>query len=302
VAYGPSFDTAKAQIKDALGLPQRLQALRTPPPQQQMPLPRVNPRTYNVPAGAPGLIGAQQPQPMASRFGGAQVGMQGQSGGVNINLGPSGQFQGANANMPLGNGQFDVGAALDNSAKLQDMQARYSQGPFSATANYSPSQGVGGGVQYQSGPFSASGGYNQQQGAYGNVGMRVPFQEGGLASSIPGAMESYQADVNFINNRDEQMHEVAGKTMHLRDGGGVWTRKEGQNPEGGLNAKGRASLKAQGHDIKPPVSAKQAKKSPKAAARRSSFCARSAGQAKQFPEAARDPNSRLNKARRKWDC
>jgi len=26
-------------------------------------------------------------------------------------------------------------------------------------------------------------------------------------------------------------------------GGGAWTRKEGQNPEGGLNAKGRASLR-----------------------------------------------------------
>lgn len=84
--------------------------------------------------------------------------------------------------------------------------------------------------------------------------------------------------------------------------GGAWTRKEGKNPEGGLNAKGRASLKAQGHDIKPPVSAKQAKKSPKSAARRKSFCARSAGQAKMFPDAARNPDSRLNKARRKWDC
>ena len=84
--------------------------------------------------------------------------------------------------------------------------------------------------------------------------------------------------------------------------GGAWTRKEGKNPEGGLNAKGRASLRAQGQDIKPPVSAKQAKKSPKSAARRKSFCARSAGQAKMFPNAARDPESRLNKARRKWDC
>ena len=53
----------------------------------------------------------------------------------------------------------------------------------------------------------------------------------------------------------------------------AWQRKEGQNPEGGLNAKGRASLRAQGHDIKPPVSAKQAAKSDKAAARRKSFCA-----------------------------
>ena len=83
---------------------------------------------------------------------------------------------------------------------------------------------------------------------------------------------------------------------------GAWSRKEGKSKTGGLNAKGRASLKAQGQDIKPPVSAKQAKKSPKAAARRKSFCARSAGQAKLFSAAARDPNSRLNKARRKWDC
>ena len=82
----------------------------------------------------------------------------------------------------------------------------------------------------------------------------------------------------------------------------AWTRKEGKNPEGGLNAKGRASAAKEGHHLKPPVSAKEAKTSPKSAARRKSFCARSAGQARQFPEAAKDPNSRLNKARRKWDC
>jgi hypothetical protein len=33
----------------------------------------------------------------------------------------------------------------------------------------------------------------------------------------------------------------------------AWTRKEGKNPEGGLNAKGRASAKAEGMDLKPPV-------------------------------------------------
>jgi hypothetical protein len=82
----------------------------------------------------------------------------------------------------------------------------------------------------------------------------------------------------------------------------AWQRKEGKNPAGGLNAKGRASAKKQGMNLKPPVSAAQAKKSPKAAARRKSFCARSAGQMKKFPDAAKDPNSRLRKARRKWDC
>ena len=82
----------------------------------------------------------------------------------------------------------------------------------------------------------------------------------------------------------------------------AWQRKEGKSKSGGLNAKGRASAKAQGMNLKPPVSAKQAKKSPKAAARRKSFCARSAGQMKQFPKAAADPNSRLRQARRRWKC
>jgi hypothetical protein len=33
----------------------------------------------------------------------------------------------------------------------------------------------------------------------------------------------------------------------------AWTRKEGQSSSGGLNAKGRASAKAQGMNLKPPV-------------------------------------------------
>jgi hypothetical protein len=50
----------------------------------------------------------------------------------------------------------------------------------------------------------------------------------------------------------------------------AWQRKEGKNPSGGLNAKGRASLKAAGQDIKPPVKAGD---NP----RRASFLARMAG-------------------------
>lgn len=82
----------------------------------------------------------------------------------------------------------------------------------------------------------------------------------------------------------------------------AWTRKEGQNPEGGLNAAGRRSYKK--GTLKPPVSAKQAKRSPKAAARRKSFCARMGGMKKRLTSAktANDPNSRINKALRKWDC
>ena len=41
----------------------------------------------------------------------------------------------------------------------------------------------------------------------------------------------------------------------------AWQRKEGQNPNGGLNAKGRASAKKEGHNLKPPVKKEEAAKS-----------------------------------------
>lgn len=82
----------------------------------------------------------------------------------------------------------------------------------------------------------------------------------------------------------------------------AWQRSEGKNPEGGLNAKGRAAYKREtGGTLKPPVSAKQAKKSPKAAARRKSFCARMGG----MPGPMKKPNGKPTRkalALRKWDC
>ncbi len=75
----------------------------------------------------------------------------------------------------------------------------------------------------------------------------------------------------------------------------AWTRKEGKNPSGGLNAKGRASLKAQGQDIKAPT-----KKGP----RRGKFCKRMCGMKAKRTSAktARDPQSRINKSLRAWNC
>ena len=76
----------------------------------------------------------------------------------------------------------------------------------------------------------------------------------------------------------------------------AWQRKEGKNPNGGLNAKGRASAKAQGMNLKPPQ--------PKGGARRDSFCARMEGMKKKLTskEMARDPDSRINKSLRAWNC
>ena len=84
----------------------------------------------------------------------------------------------------------------------------------------------------------------------------------------------------------------------------TWQRSAGKSPSGGLNRKGRASARRQGMNLKAPVSRKQAKRSPKAAARRKSFCARMLGMKKKrtSKKTARDPNSRINKALRRWDC
>ena len=82
----------------------------------------------------------------------------------------------------------------------------------------------------------------------------------------------------------------------------AWTRAEGKNPKGGLNAKGRASYnKATGGNLKPPVSAKQAAKSPKAAARRESFCARMGGSAGPMKDSKGRP-TRKALALKKWAC
>jgi len=56
-----------------------------------------------------------------------------------------------------------------------------------------------------------------------------------------------------------------------------------------------------GSKLKTAVTGK-VKKGSKAAKRRKSFCARSAGQMKKFPKAAKNPNTRLRQARRRWKC
>jgi len=81
----------------------------------------------------------------------------------------------------------------------------------------------------------------------------------------------------------------------------AWQRKEGKDPKGGLNAKGRASAKREGMNLKPPAPNPKTKKD---AARRKSFCARMEGMKKKLTseKTKRDPNSRINKSLRAWQC
>ena len=71
----------------------------------------------------------------------------------------------------------------------------------------------------------------------------------------------------------------------------------------GMTKKGVAAHRRAnpGSKLKTAVTGK-VKQGSAAAKRRKSYCTRSAGQMKQFPKAAKDPNSRLRQARKRWKC
>ena len=95
---------------------------------------------------------------------------------------------------------------------------------------------------------------------------------------------------NLVDNAAVAKMASGGKTE-------AWTRKEGKNPRGGLNAKGRASYnRAHGAHLKAPQ--------PEGGPRRNSFCARMKGMKRKLTgkKTANDPNSRINKSLRAWNC
>ena len=104
------------------------------------------------------------------------------------------------------------------------------------------------------------------------------------------------------------MADKRKKTRKPKKRGGLkgFTQKSGDmrptKPGAGMTKKGVAKYRRQnpGSKLKTAVTEKSPSKS--RAARRKSFCARSAGQMKKFPKAAKDPNSRLRQARKRWRC
>ena len=89
-----------------------------------------------------------------------------------------------------------------------------------------------------------------------------------------------------------------GRAYLKRGGSPAWTRSEGKSESGGLNEKGRKSYEREnpGSDLKAPQ--------PEGGSRKKSFCARMKGMKKKLTskKTANDPNSRINKALKKWKC
>tara|TARA_R110002020_G_scaffold275775_1_gene490977 strand:- start:41 stop:343 length:303 start_codon:yes stop_codon:yes gene_type:complete len=70
----------------------------------------------------------------------------------------------------------------------------------------------------------------------------------------------------------------------------------------GMTAKGVAAYRRKNPGSKLKTAVTESNPSKSRASRRKSYCARSAGQMKKFPKAAKNPNSRLRQARKRWKC
>jgi len=101
-----------------------------------------------------------------------------------------------------------------------------------------------------------------------------------------------------INRKEKPKKKGKGmKGMSIKSGD-----KRPTKQGAGLTAKGVAKYRRQNPGSKLQTAVTEKNPKGKRAARRKSFCARSAGQMKKFPKAAKDPNSRLRQARRRWRC
>jgi len=126
----------------------------------------------------------------------------------------------------------------------------------------------------------------------------IPKSKEKLSQRIKGIQRAHERVVgNKPTSESVELDEVA-----------AWQRKEGKNPEGGLNQKGVESYRREnpGSKLQTAVTTEPSKLKPgsKAANRRKSFCARMGGMKKRLTSAktANDPDSRINKALRKWNC
>jgi hypothetical protein len=129
------------------------------------------------------------------------------------------------------------------------------------------------------------------------------MEMGKKKKEIPLSSPGKPLDSSKAKKRFETM-----KRLEKARGGDVMPKRNKKNfrpteKGAGMTRAGVAAYRRAnpGSKLKTAVTGK-VKPGSKAAKRRKSFCARSLGQMKKFPKAAKDPNSRLRQARRRWKC
>ena len=129
-----------------------------------------------------------------------------------------------------------------------------------------------------------------KRGLYANIHAK---KKRGEAPAKPGSSDYPE------NDAFKKSERTAKEEFELTQEGAAWTKKSGKSKSGGLNAKGRRSYEKEnpGSDLKAP-----SKKVGNP--RRASFCARMKGMKKKLTskKTSRDPDSRINKSLRAWNC
>ena len=145
------------------------------------------------------------------------------------------------------------------------------------------------------------------RGKYMNMKLFFPEVRNPTRSEIQDALDKFYPGCNLLRF-DKTVFQpsdsvlnvgVSEEVEELEEKSAAWQRKEGKNKSGGLNEKGRKSYEREnpGSDLKAPSKEKGNK-------RRASFCARMKGMKKKLTSAktANDPDSRINKSLRAWNC
>jgi hypothetical protein len=150
------------------------------------------------------------------------------------------------------------------------------------------------------------------------IGGRLQSINPGMATGLPisktaliGAKLGSDVEDKIIGKKKKKTIEVEVEEQNINedDMKGMSVKSGHKRPTksgAGMTKKGVEAYRRRnpGSKLKTAVTTKPSKlkKGSKAANRRKSYCARSAGQMKKFPKAAKDPNSRLRQARRRWNC
>ena len=133
-----------------------------------------------------------------------------------------------------------------------------------------------------------------------------PYKNSNVAKS--GARKGMITKSAINRTKEEIKSRLNKEEVDQIDEVAAWQRSEGKNPEGGLNKKGIQSYRREhpGSKLSLAVTTKPSKlkKGSKAWNRRKSFCARMSGMKRRLTSAktAHDPDSRINKSLRKWNC
>ena len=145
------------------------------------------------------------------------------------------------------------------------------------------------------------------RGKYMNMKLFFPEVRNPTRTEIQDALDKFYPGCNLLRfdkttfqPTDSVLNVgVSEEVEELEEKSAAWQRKEGKNKSGGLNEKGRKSYEREnpGSDLKAPSKEKGNK-------RRASFCARMKGMKRKLTSAktANDPDSRINKSLRAWNC